>query len=315
MTIFLWAILAFIIYRILLIHSQIIKFFRQKSLWQFIGWFILISIPFLLIELQRTNQSYIKILISVIISILLWGLVGLIFAVFVNGFIPLPLVMRHIKMIMVISAILFFVLFMVILSIVAADNRLSFLDVIFNWTTWTLFFRYLAEGYWFICFWIVILWSILYSFKQLLMELKAWSFSVKSKLKKIEQFLIETLRIHSLIVPISIVLVIYIFETILVNTLFDSILWEFRTEISFDFSSFTIRRFLTLILLVFVIILPSCLIIVFAIYLTALHDQKGFLNKNKGLLILVILSILLWIFLQIMSKFGIQTPYLRYRAC
>ncbi len=37
MTIFLWAILAFIIYRILLIRSQIIKFFRQKSLWQFIG--------------------------------------------------------------------------------------------------------------------------------------------------------------------------------------------------------------------------------------------------------------------------------------
>ncbi len=99
-TIFLWAILAFFIYKFLLIHSQIIKFLRQKSLWQFIGWFIFISIPFLLIELQRTNQSYIKILISVIISILLWVLIGLIFAVCVNIVIPLDTVIRQLKLIM-----------------------------------------------------------------------------------------------------------------------------------------------------------------------------------------------------------------------
>ncbi len=307
--IFLWAILAFFIYKFLLIHSQIIEFLRQKSLRQFVAWFILISIPFSLIEVQHATQNYIEILIFIIISILIWGLLGLIFAIFVNGFIPLHLVMRQIKLIMVVSAIIFIVLYMVVLSIVVAENRLNFLDVIFNWTTWALFFRYLAQVYWFICFWIVLFWSILYSFKQLFIVLKARCFNVISELRKIEQFLIKTLRIRPLIVRISIVLIIYFVETYLINTLFDSILWEFGTKISFDFSSFTIRRLLALILLVLVITIPSCLIVVFAIYLTALHEQKGFLNKNKGLLILFILSILLWIFLQIMGpKFGIQTP-------
>ncbi len=267
----------------MLIHSQVIKFLRQKSLWQFVGWFILISIPFLLIEVQRTTQNYIEILIYIIISILMWGLVGLTFAVFVNGFIPLHLVMRQIKLIMVISAIIFIVLYI--------------LGVIFNWTTWALLFRYLAQVYWFICFCIMLFWSILYFFKPRFMVLKAWCFSVRSELKKIEQllqYLIKTLRIHPLIVRISIVLVIYFVETYLVNTFFDSILWEFGTQISFDFSSFTIRRFLALILLVLVAILPSGLIVVIVIYLTAPHElkQTGLLNNNKRLLILFISFIL-----------------------
>lgn len=239
----------------------------------------------------------------------MWGLFGLIFANIVNGFIPLHLVMRQIKLIMVISAIFSIVLYIVFLSIVATENRLSFLDVIFNWTTWELFFGYLAEGYWAICSCVVFLWSILYFFKQLFLVLKAWCFSVISELKKIEQFLIKTLRIHPLITQISIVLVIYFVETYLINTLFSSILLEFGTQISFDFSSFTIRRLLALILLVLVLILPSCLIVVFAIYFAAPHELKGLLNKNKLVLILFVLSILLWIFLQIMDpKFGIQTP-------
>ncbi len=66
MTIFLWAILAFFIYKSLLIHSQIIEFLRQKSLRQFVAWFILISIPFSLIEVQHATQNYIEILIFII---------------------------------------------------------------------------------------------------------------------------------------------------------------------------------------------------------------------------------------------------------
>jgi len=308
-TIFLWAILAFFIYKFILIRSHIIKFLRQKPLWQFIAWFILISIPFSLIEVQHATQDYIGILIFIIISILMWGLLGLIFAIFVNGFIPLHLVIKQIKLIMVISAIIFIVLYMIVLSMVVAENKLNFLDVIFNWTTWVLFFKYLAQVYWFICFLIMLFWSIIYPFKQLFIVLKARCFSVISELKKIEQFLIRTLRIHPLIVRISIVLIIYFVETYFINTLFDSILWEFGTKISFDFSSITARLLLALILLVLVIIPPSCLIVVFAIYLPAPHEQKGFLNKNKGLFILLILLILLWIFLQIIGhKFGIQTP-------
>lgn len=152
---------------------------------------------------------------------------------------------------------------------------------------------------------------------ELLMELKAWGFSVRSKLKNIEQFLIKTLRIHPLIVRISIVLVIYFVETYLVNTLFDSILWEFGTHVSFDFSSFNVRRFLTLFLLVLVVIIPLGLFPIIEIILIAPYrlKQAGLLINNKKLLlilfvclILLISIILLLIFLPtIATKFGIQT--------
>ena len=315
LTIFLWAFLAFFFFSFLLIHSQITKFLRQKSLWQFIGWFILISIPFLLIQVQYTTQNYGRLLISMVFLILMWGLFGLILATLLNSLSPLHLVIKQIKLVMIISFIFSVILYIALLLAVAAENKWSFLNLILNWTTYELFLKYSAQGYWFICFWIVFFWSILYSIKQklmeLLIELKAWSFSVRSKLKNIEQFLIKTLRIHPLIVQISIVLVIYFVETYLVNTLFDSILWEFGTHISFDFSSFNIRRFLTYFLLVLVIIVPLGLIVIIAIYLTAPNTlkQTALLINNKRLLIQLISIILLLIFLPtIATKFGIQTP-------
>ncbi len=120
-TIFLWIILAFFIYKFILIRSHIIKFlikfFREKPLWQFIGWFILISLPFLMIEGQFTVQNY----IFFIIPILIWGFFGLILAVFVNSLVPLHLVIKEIKLIMVTSAVIYFVLYIVVLLLVATE--------------------------------------------------------------------------------------------------------------------------------------------------------------------------------------------------
>jgi len=321
LTIFLWAFLAFFFFKISLKHSQIIKFLHQKSLWQFIGWFILISIPFLLTQVQYTTQNYDEQLIFMVFLILIWGLIGLMLADLLNNLSPLHLVIKQIKLVMIISFTFSVILYIALLLAIAAENKLSFLNVILNWTTWGLFLKYFAPVYWLICSCIVFFWSILYSIKQqlmeLLMELKVWSFSVRSRLKNIEQFLIKTLGIRPLIVRISIVVVIYFVETYLVNTLFDSILWEFGTHIPFDFASFNVQRLLTLFLLVLVVTLPSGLIGIILIYLMAPHRLKqiGLLNNNKRLLIivvlfiLVILIILLLIFLpNIATKFGIQIP-------
>jgi len=321
LTFFLWAFLAFVFFTILLQHSQIIKFLRQKSLRQFIGWFILISIPFLLTQVQYTTQNYDGLLISMVFLILIWGLFGLILAAILNDLSPLHLVIKQIKLVMIISFIISVILYIALLSAVAAENRWSFLNLILNWTTWGLFLKYIASGYWFICSCILFFWSILYLIKQQLkelkVELKAWSFSVISKLKYIEQFLIKTLRIHPLIVRISIVLVIYFVETYLVNALFDSILWEFGTHVSFDFSSFNVRQFLTIFLLVLVVTLPLVLFPILGIILIEPNrlKQAGLLINNKKqllilfvCLILLISIILLLIFLPtIATKFGIQT--------
>lgn len=298
-TIFLWAILIFFIYKFMLIRSYIIRFFSQKSLWQFVGWFILISIPFLLIEVQRATQNYIEILIFIIISILMWGLLGLILAITVNGFITLHLIMRQIKLIMVISAIIFIVLYMIVLSIVAAENKLSFLDVIFNWTTWALFFRYLAQVYWFICFWIVLFWSILYFFKQLLVEFKVWNFHIKSKLQKIVHFLVDKLKIHPLFVLIFIWLIFYSVILTLVIKLFDyySILYDPGIWRQFSFS-ITFDQFLAVILfIVGAIPIFWGLIMITGMYLTSPRElERISLHNNiqKMLLILVLLFILWW---------------------
>jgi len=324
LTFFLWAFLAFVFFTIFLQHSQIIKFLRQKSLRQFIGWFILISIPFLLTPLQYTTQNYYGLLISMVFLILIWGLFGLIFAVTLNGLSPLHLVIKQIKLVMIISFIFSVILYVALLSAVAAENEWTFLNLILNWTTWGLFLKYFAPAYWLICSCILFFWSILYSIKQQLMELKVElkdrSFSVISKLKYIEQFLIKTLRIHPLIVSISIVLVIYFVETYLVNKLFDSILWEFGTHVLFDFSSFNVRRFLTLFLLVLVVVLPLGLLLIMEIILMESYTLKEagllLINNKKRLLILflylilLISIILLLIFLPtIATKFGIQTPF------
>ncbi len=103
MTIFLWAFLAILIYRFILIRSYIIEFLCQKYLWQFVGWFVLIIIPFLLIEGLRTNINFIELLISLVISIPFLGFSGIFLAWGINLFIPLPLVMKRLKRIMVIS--------------------------------------------------------------------------------------------------------------------------------------------------------------------------------------------------------------------
>lgn len=315
LTIFFWAFLALFFFKILLHHSQIIKFLRQKSLRQFIGWFILINIPFLLTLVQYTTHNYGGLLISMVFLILMWGLCGLILAGMLNELSPLHLVIKQIKLVMVISFIFSVILYIALLSAVAAENKWNFLNLILNWTTWGLFLKYFASVYWLICSCILFFWSILYVIKQQLMELKAWSFSVISKLKYIEQFLIKTLRIHPLIVRIPIVLVIYFLETYLVNILFDSVLWKFGTHISFDFSSFNIRGFLTLLLLVLVVIILLCL---FGIILTKPHILKQtslLINDKKRLLIIFVYLILLisiilsLIFLPtIDTKFGIQTP-------
>lgn len=326
LTIFLWAFLALFFFSILLQHSQIIKFLRQKSLRQFIGWFILISIPFLLIQVQYKTQNYDELLIYMVFLILMWGLIGLILADLLNHLSTLHLVIKQIKLVMIISFTFSVILYIAFLSTIAAENKWSFLNLILNWTIYELFLKYFAQVYWFICIFIMFFWSFLYYIKQqlmeLLMELKAWSFSVRSKLQNIEQFLIKTLRIHPLIVRILIVLIIYFVETYLVNTFFDSILWEIGTNISLDFSSFNIRQFLTLFLLVLVVIVPSCLFVIITVYLLYpnilktgllinIINNKRHLIQFVFLILLILFLISLLIFLPtIATKYGIQIPSL-----
>ena len=122
---------------------------------------------------------------------------------------------------MVISFIFSVFLYIALLSVVTAENKLSFFDVFFNWTTWELFFKYLAQGYWFICSSIMFFWSFFYFFRQQLMVLKVWSFHIKSRLQKIVHFLVDKLKIHPLFVLIFIWFVFYSVILAFVIILFD----------------------------------------------------------------------------------------------
>lgn len=296
MTIFLWAILAFFIYPIILSRSNIIVFLRQKCLWQFVGWFILISLPFLLIEVQRTSLNHNGLLISLIIFlifILLWGLLGLMLA----DVTPLPLVMKRLKRIMVISFILYVILYVVGLSIIANENSWSFRTVILDVTIWKLFLTFFAQVYWVLCIFMIFIWSIIDKSIYTLTVMKALSLKAKSKLKQIEQFLVDTLRINSLFVPIIKILVFYFVGVSLVIILFDySILYEF--EIWGQLSLlYTFHQFVAIVLLTVGTILFSGLIIVTIMYLTFPQELKRIRLKNnihRMTLILFLLFILWW---------------------
>lgn len=299
-TVFLWAMLAFFIYLIILKRSHIIEFLREKYFWQFVGWFVLISLPSLLIDGLRINKNYIDLFIYLVISILFWSLFGIVIAALVNASLPLQLVIKQIKLIMVISFIFSIFFYLALIWVIATDNKLSLLAEIFNWTTWKLFLTYFAQGYWLLCIIMIfiweIIWSILDALKKLFMELKNWSFNAKSKLKEIEQFLIDTLRINPLIVPIIKVLVIYFVLVSLAIILFDYLIlfkpriWESSWFLNFHES-------IAYILLTGGSILVSGLILVTIMYLSLPQELKRIRLENniqKMILILFLLFILWW---------------------
>jgi len=60
----------------------------------------------------------------------MWGLIGLMLADLLNNLSPLHLIIKQIKLVMIISFIFLVILYIAFLLAVAAENKLSFLDVV-----------------------------------------------------------------------------------------------------------------------------------------------------------------------------------------